>query len=116
MDAIKPTNRAVANIRTGTFVPFLTDEGEMDGEVLQVNDGKTGYGFHVYRMSPGQKTIPHEHHGDEEFFVIEGALRDHDGFEYKTGDLVCLRSGTEHFSVSDDGCLLVVFLRDEQGA
>ncbi|MEM7439320.1 MAG: cupin domain-containing protein [Pseudomonadota bacterium] len=115
MKAISEENRKVTNVKSGTFIPFLTDDGEMDGEVLQVNGGKTGYGFHVYRMAPGQRTIPHEHRGDEEFFVIEGELSDHDGFTYKTGDLVCLKSGTEHFSVSEKGCLLVVFLRDADG-
>ena len=110
MKPIDDENRIVANINTGTFVPFLSDKGEMDGEVLQVNGGKTGYGFHVYRMSPGQHTIPHTHLGDEEFLLIEGDLRDHDGYVYKPGDLVCLKSGTEHFSISEQGCLLAVYL------
>ena len=115
MQPIKASDRQVTNVKTGAFVPFISEDGLTDGEVLQVNGGKTGHGFHVYRMAPGQPTIPHTHHGDEEFFVIEGSLRDHDGFEYKTGDLVCLKSGTEHFSVSDEGCLLVVFLREADG-
>lgn len=112
MEAIEDGLRLVANIKSGDFVPFLSETGEMDGEVLQVNGGKTGFGFHIYRMLPGQRTIPHRHVGDEEFFVLEGDIRDHDGYVYKPGDLVCLKSGTKHYSVSEQGCTLVVYLRD----
>ncbi|MFK7940290.1 MAG: cupin domain-containing protein [Roseovarius sp.] len=114
MKPIDPQDRAVANITTGTFVPFLSDNGEMDGEVLQVNGGTTGYGFHVYRMAPGTTTIAHKHLGDEEFLLIEGDLRDHDGYQYKAGDLVCLKSGTEHSSYSENGCVLAVYLPGDQ--
>ena len=113
MKSIDDQNRTVANISTGTFVPFLNKDGTMDGEVLQVNGGKPGYGFHIYRMAPGQTTIAHEHIGDEEFFLIEGDLTDHDGYEYKPGDIVCLKSGTKHNSYSKNGCALVVFLRGD---
>ncbi len=115
MKSIDPQDRKVANIATGEFVPFLSDTGEMDGEVLQVNGGKPGYGFHVYRMAPGQTTIAHKHLGDEEFLLIEGDLKDHDGYVYKPGDLVCLKSGTEHYSISENGCLLAVYLPGAEG-
>ena len=114
MKPIEAGERSVANAFEGAFQPFLSPEGKPDGEVLQVNGGKPGYGFHLYRMAPGQTTIPHEHIGDEEFFLIEGDLRDHDGYEYKPGDLVCLNSGTVHNSYSENGCLLVVYLPDAQ--
>jgi quercetin dioxygenase-like cupin family protein len=115
MKPISPSGRQVANIRTGQFVPFLGSNGEPDGEVLQVNGGKTGYGFHVYRMQPGQKTIAHKHIGAEEFYIIEGDLTDHDGYRYGPGDLVYLSDGTEHYSVSETGCLLVVYLPGAEG-
>ena len=115
MQPIAATERKVANIKTGTFKPFLSEDGKPDGEVLQVNDGKLGYGFHVYRMSPGQTTLPHTHIGDEEFLLIEGDLRDHDGYDYKPGDLVCLRSGTTQSSYSEGGCLLAVYLPGAEG-
>ncbi len=115
MKDIGPDQRIVANIKTGDFKPFLSDDGTPDGEVLQVNGGRTGYGFHVYRMAPGQVTIPHTHLGDEEFFLIAGDLKDHDGYEYQPGDLVCLKSGTTHSSTSENGCLLVVLLPDAEG-
>ncbi|MEM1161415.1 MAG: cupin domain-containing protein [Pseudomonadota bacterium] len=115
MDPIKSADRHVVNISDGTFVPFLTEDGRNDGEVLQANGGRTGYGFHIYRMAAGQTTEAHTHCGDEEFFLIEGDLTDHDGYEYKPGDLVCLRSGTRHNSTSKNGCTLVVMLREADG-
>jgi len=115
MKPIEPTDRTVANIATGTFKPFIGDDGKEDGEALQVNGGNTGYGFHIYRMPPGHTTTPHVHEGDEEFFLIDGDLTDHDGYEYKPGDIVCLKSGTKHCSTTKNGCVLVVFLRPEDG-
>ena len=110
MKPIAPTDRTVANIHTGKFTPFLTEDGRPDGEVLQVNGGKTGFGFHIYRMAPGQTTAAHEHVGDEEFLLISGDLTDHDGYEYRPGDIVCLKSGTVHNSHSRNGCVLAVYL------
>lgn len=115
MDPIAPKDRKVANISTGVFKPFLTADGTPDGDVLQVNGGRTGYGFHIYRMAPGTTTEAHTHLGDEEFFLIEGDLTDHDGHEYRPGDIVCLSSGTRHNSTTRNGCTLVVYLRDANG-
>ncbi|MGB0504918.1 MAG: cupin domain-containing protein [Pikeienuella sp.] len=111
MKPISTDDRRVANLSTGAFAPFIDGEGAEDGEVLQVNPGnRTGYGFHIYRMKPGQTTTAHEHVGDEEFFLIEGEIIDHDGYRYGPGDLVWLRSGTEHHSYSPNGATLVVYL------
>lgn len=115
MDPISSEKRKVANLSTGSFEPFLTEEGAPDGHVLQVNGGKRGYGFHIYRMDPGTTTQAHTHLGDEEFFLIEGDLTDHDGYAYQPGDLVCLASGTTHHSSTKDGCTLVVYLKGAQG-
>ena len=115
MKPIAPEHRRVANIADAPFEPFLTDDGKPDGEVLQVNGGRTGYGFHIYRMAPGETTEAHTHIGDEEFFLIDGDLTDHDGYEYKPGDIVCLASGTKHNSTTKNGCTLVVYLPGAEG-
>ena len=107
---ISEDDRRVANWNDARFETFLDDDGNPDGEALQVNGGKTGFGFHVYRMAPGTTTTAHEHLGDEEFLLIEGDLTDHDGYEYKPGDIVWLRSGTKHNSSTKNGCLLAVYL------
>ncbi|MEM9579197.1 MAG: cupin domain-containing protein [Pseudomonadota bacterium] len=110
MDPIEPSKRKVANIADGGFVPLLGEDGTQDGEVLQVNGGTPGEGFHIYRMAPGQTTLAHTHLGDEEFYLIDGDLTDHDGYEYKPGDIICLSDGTRHNSYSKSGCTLVVYL------
>jgi len=112
MKPIPSTDRRVVNMHEADFVPFLDEKGQSDGEVLQINGGRTGYGFHVYRMAPGTSSAAHEHLGDEEFLLIEGDLTDHDGYAYKPGDLVWLRSGTEHNSTTKGGCVLAVYLHD----
>lgn len=114
MDSIKADHRAVANIKDAEFKPLISDDGMEDGFVLQVNGGRRGQGFHIYKMEPGTTTIAHTHHGDEEFFLIEGDLTDHDGYEYKPGDIVWLKSGTVHNSSSRNGCTLVVMFRDDE--
>ena len=111
MKPIGDDDRRVANLKTGAFEPFIAKDGSPDGEVLQVNpNNPRGYGFHIYRMAPGDVTVPHRHAGDEEFFLIDGDLTDHDGYEYGPGDLVWLRDGTEHNSFTKNGCVLVVYL------
>ncbi len=109
MDPIAESDRLVANVKTGTFLPF--DSAVPGMSVLQVDhDAPFGAGFHIFRMEPGTTTTPHEHTSNEQFFVIEGDIVDHDGVAYGPGDIVCLRKGTKHSSYSENGCLLVVHL------
>ena len=112
MKDIKPQDRLIANVTTAPFTPWKNIDGTDSGTaVLQLGrNTKLGVGFHIYRMAPGSSSEAHEHLGDEEFFVIEGSLRDNDGTIYRTGDLVLLKDGTQHYSVSDDGCLLAVYI------
>jgi anti-sigma factor ChrR (cupin superfamily) len=111
---IKPEDRRVSNIRNGKFVTLISD-GVEDGSVLQLNDDKPlGTGFHIYRMAAGETTVAHKHASDEEFYIIEGDIIDHDGTRYGAGDLVWLRKGTEHTSYSPNGCLIVVYLEAEK--
>lgn len=112
MKKIESGERRVANIHTADFVPFYgEDQPETGEDVLQVNPhNKTGVGFHVYRMAPGTRTVPHEHTGDEEFLVLDGELVDNDGYVYRAGDLVWLKEGTQHSSHSRDGALLAVYI------
>ncbi len=56
-------------------------------------------GFYIYKMEPGSSSVPHRHGGAEEFYVIEGELRDNDGTIYSAGD----SAGDEN------GCTVAVF-------
>ncbi|MBT7801569.1 MAG: cupin domain-containing protein [Tateyamaria sp.] len=107
---IDPKNRRVANVHNGKFKTFVSN-GIKDGEVLQLNNAKPlGSGFHIYKMAAGETTVAHTHASDEEFYIIEGEVVDHDGARYGAGDLVWLRKGTRHNSYSPNGCLIVVYL------
>ena len=112
MKPISPEDRKVVNIKSGEYKPLLDDDGRVDGEVLQLNPNHDlGCGFHVYWMPPGHTTTRHVHDGDEDFLILEGEIVDHDGFSYRQGDLVWLKSGTEHNSYTEHGALIAVFFR-----
>ena len=60
-------------------------------------------------MEPGASSAPHRHGGAEEFYVIEGELRDHDESIYKAGGVVWLAPGSEQNSSSEKDCIVAVF-------
>lgn len=116
MKPIKTEDRRVANIHSTPFEPLATQAGNLTGQsVLQVNHSNPkGVGFHIYKMAPGFTTDAHIHTDDEEFFVLEGDIVDNDGTHYVAGDLVWLKKGTEHNSYSENGCTLVVYIKEAE--
>ena len=73
-------------------------------------DRGTGKGCFVIRFKPGGVSTPHEHHGMEEFYVLDGTVVDHDGVHYTRGDFVSLGPGVKHYSHSPDGVLVIAWL------
>lgn len=71
-------------------------------------DEATGQGSYLMIMAPGTRSNPHIHHGAEEFYILDGDLVDHDGFQYHAGDFVSLAGGSRHWSHSPMGCRLIV--------
>ena len=115
MKSIAEGERLIANIDDDEFEPFVNDRGQQDGWVLQLDKSKPpGTGFHIYKMDPGYTTLPHEHLGAEEFYVISGDATDNDGTVYRPGDLVLLKSGTQHTTYSENGCVVVCYLPDSK--
>ena len=112
MDPIPANERLVKNIHDTEFQPFPESDQFSSSESYIQLDGAASpaTGFHVYKMAPGATTVPHEHTGDEHFLVLDGELTDHDGYVYKSGDLVLLKQGTIHNSTTKDGCTLAVFI------
>lgn len=112
MNPVKPADRIIANIHTSEFTSWTGDGIGPGQSYLQLNPAKpAGVGFHVYRMDPDTTTDPHQHTGDEEFYLLSGDLKDNDGTVYREGDLVWMKEGTEHYSYSKDGCTLLVYIR-----
>lgn len=115
MKPVRPGERIIVNIHDAEYEDFINEDGLTDGSVLQLNrELPVGTGFHVYRMAPGTTTIPHEHRGAEEFLLISGDLTDNDGTEYRVGDLVLMKDGTQHCSTTRNGCLLAVYIRETE--
>ena len=111
MTPVADGERRVANLDEIEFEPFINSHGVADGLAFQHDrDRRLGTGFHLYKMEPGYTTIPHQHNGNEEFFMVSGDLTDNDGTVYRAGDLVWLKDGTEHCSYSENGCVIVVYL------
>lgn len=114
INKIKDSDRIVRNIRTARFRKFVAGGKEVPGQsFLQLDETfPEGAGFTLYRMEPGTSSQPHEHTCHEQFYVIEGEVIDHDGFVYRPGDFVLLKTGTRHFSHSKTGATLAVFIRE----
>ncbi len=112
MKPIKPDERRVVNINSGGYKSWVNADGSDSGtSVLTLNeDLPLGTGFHVYKMAPGSSSEAHEHNGNEEFLVLEGEITDNDGTVYCKGDLVWLKDGTQHWSHTEHGCLIAVYI------
>ena len=115
MKPIADGERLVVNLEDVEFEPYINSWGETDGYAFQHDRSKRlGTGFHLYKMEPGYTTIPHRHRGNEEFFIISGEAVDNDGTVYRAGDLVLLKDGTEHCTYTEKGCVILVYLEDDE--
>ena len=72
---------------------------------------ESGQGSYILKMDPGAKTLAHEHVNYEEFYILDGELKDADGQVFKKGDFVTFEPGSTHNSYTKNGCLLIVFMR-----
>ena len=116
MRKVEKAERLVVNIHRADFRPFVIDGQPIPGQsFLQLDDSfPEGTGFHIYRMAPGSSSQPHEHTSHEQFLVLEGEVRDNDGFVYRPGDFVLLKRGTQHSSYSEKGATLAVFVATQE--
>ena len=72
--------------------------------------GEANKEVYLIRFSPGSRSHPHIHQGSEEFLVLDGELTDQDGMVFESGDFVRFEPGSEHWSISEKGCTLLVIL------
>lgn len=115
MKPVTEGERIVVNLDKMEFEPFINSSGVADGLAFQLDRSKRlGTGFHIYKMEPGYTTIPHQHRGNEEFFIISGDLTDNDGTVYRAGDLVLMKDGTQHCSYTENGCVIVVYIEEPE--
>ena len=106
--------RKITNPHDVKFVPFdnygLAVPG-MSWHKISYNKENGGQGTYVLKMEPGAKSLPHEHSGFEEFFMLDGELIDVDGKIFKKGDFISFEPGSKHSSHTLNGCLVLVFMR-----
>ena len=103
--------RMVTNIETLKWEFLEKESMGQAGNIFWYNlsyDDEKGEGSYLYKMDPGTKSKTHLHIGPEEFFLLEGDLKDSDGYQYKKGDFVHLGSGSCHYSSTTLGCTVVV--------
>ena len=106
--------RKITNINKLVFKPF-DNYGEvvpgMSWHKISYKKDNGGQGTYVLKMEAGTKSLPHEHTGFEEFFMLDGELIDPDGKVFKKGDFISFEPGSQHSSYTKNGCLVLVFMR-----
>ena len=69
----------------------------------------------IVRYDPGSRFPPHEHPDGEEILVLEGVFADEHG-TYPAGTYLLNPEGFRHAPRSDEGCVLLVKLRQYPGS
>ena len=108
------TKKQIVDIHNLKFKPFDNYGSVVPGmswHKITYNKENGGYGTYVLKMEPGAKSLLHEHTGFEEFLMIDGELTDQDGVVFKKGDFVSFHPGSKHSSYTENGCLVLVFMR-----
>lgn len=72
--------------------------------------GEVARATSIVRYAPGSRFERHVHGGGEEILVLEGVFCDEHG-RYPTGTYLRNPAGSSHAPLSDEGCLLLVKLR-----
>ena len=106
--------RKITNPYDVKFIPFdnygVVVPG-MSWHKISYSKENGGQGTYILKMEPGAKSLPHEHTGFEEFFMLDGELIDQDGTIFKKDDFVSFEPGSKHSSHTIKGCLVLVFMR-----
>ena len=111
-ETLRP-DRTILATADAAFLPYERYGAPIEGLSWLPLSGGAGDGYESYliRFAPGARSRPHRHEGTEEFMVLEGELHDSDGTRFRAGDFVRFEPGSEHWSHSPEGCLLLVVLR-----
>ena len=106
--------RKITNLYDVEFVPFDNYGSPVPGMSwckISYDKKNGGQGSYLLKMDSGAKSLPHMHTGFEEFLILEGELIDSDKKVFKKGDFVTFVPGSVHSSHTNDGCLILVFMR-----
>ncbi len=106
--------RKITNLYNVDFVPFDnygTIIPGMSWHKISYDKKNGGHGSYLLKMDPGSQSLSHTHTGFEEFLILEGELIDFDKKVFKKGEFVTFEPGSIHSSHTNDGCLILVFMR-----
>ena len=107
------SKRKITDLYNAKFEPFDNYGSVVSGmnwHKITYNK-KTGQGTYILKMNPGTRSLTHEHVNYEEFLMLEGELIDPDNKVFKKGDFVTFEPGSSHSSYTENGCLILVFMR-----
>ena len=107
--------RKITQLKSLKFKPFNKYGKKIKGwtwHKISFNK-KTNFGTYISKLEPDTKTLAHVHSGHEEFLILEGELIDSDGTVFKKGDFVTYEPNTEHSSHTENGCLILTFMRGQ---
>ena len=112
VDAIRGTPQDGRTIRSNEGRWMLCPFPGVKVKTLSV-DEKRGTATILVSLDPGSRLPAHDHHGDEESFVVSGSCRI--GTVYlRQGDFHRAGSGSHHGDVvSDEGCVLLLVVDAE---
>jgi len=106
--------RKITNLYDIEFVPFDNYGAPVPGmnwHKISYDKKNGGQGTYLLKMDPNAKSLLHMHNGFEEFLILEGELIDYDNKVFKKGDFVTFEPGSTHSSHTENGCLILVFMR-----
>ena len=106
--------RKITNLYDVEFVPFDNYGSPVPGMSwckISYDKKNGGHGTYLLKMDANAKSLPHMHTGFEEFLIMEGELIDPDNRIFKRGDFVTFEPGSTHSSHTENGCLILVFMR-----
>lgn len=82
----------------------------VERRMLDRDGGEVARATSLVRYAPGSHFSAHTHGGGEEFLVLEGTFSDEHG-DYGPGSYVRNPPGSSHAPYSEDGCIILVKLR-----
>ncbi len=102
------TQRAV--VETGAVDWVASPAQGVDRKMLDRDGEEVARATSLVRYAPKSSFPPHQHDDGEEFLVLEGVFLDETG-SYPAGTYVRNPPGTSHAPFTDEGCVILVKLR-----
>ena len=105
-----PQNSSTVRADEGRWMPLPFPGVKV--KMLSIDDAR-GTATILMSLAPGSRVPAHDHHGDEESFVVSGSCRI-GAIALRQGDFHRAAAGSHHGDVvSDEGCVLLLVVDAE---